>query len=126
MRVRCPRCGCEFEVDLTKGKGAHYAQEIRKLSPLHLDILEILDLHGPCTKKRLGAILAEKGRRVSGNSLSGRLSELLGMGLVEVERTAVREVDPETKAYRFVRKPVWRITRHGREALQAHALRQRR
>jgi len=117
MKVRCPRCGCEFEVDLRKGKGAHYAGEMRKLSPLHLDILEILDLHGPCTKKRLGALLALRGRRVSGNSLSGRLSELLGLGLVDVERTEVREYDPDTKTYRFVRKPVWRITREGRGAL---------
>jgi DNA-binding HxlR family transcriptional regulator len=117
MRVRCPRCGFTFEVDMSKGKGAHYAAEIQRLSELHLLILEILKTHGPCTKKRLGALLAEQGRRVSGNSLSGRLSELLGLGLVEVTRTQVREYDPAEKRYRFVKKPVWSITKRGEQVL---------
>jgi len=115
--VTCPRCGQRFTVDVSrerpKGAGAHYGKEIRRLTPLHLEILGILAESGECTKRRIGAILAERGRRVSGNSLSGRLSELLGMGLVTCRRTKVREVDPETKSFRFVKKPVWSITREG-------------
>ena len=117
MKVRCPRCGHVFEVDMSKGKGAHYAAEIQRLSELHMLILEILKTHGPCTKRRLGALLAEQGRRVSGNSLSGRLSELLGLGLVEVTRTQVKEYDPAEKRFRFVKKPVWSITPKGEQVL---------
>jgi len=117
IRVVCPYCHQAFYVDVplarSKGSGAHYAKEISKLSPLHLEILEILAENGPLTKRKLGALLAKRGRRVSGNSLSGRLSELLGMGLVRCYRTEVREIDPETKQFRFVKKPVWEITEEG-------------
>mgnify|MGYP000188543945 FL=1 len=119
IRVMCPKCGHIFYVDVSferrKGTGAHYARQIKKLSPLHEEILQLLAEYGPCTKRRLGGLLAQRGRRISGNSLSGRLSELLGMGLVKCYRTKVREVDPETKKYRFVKKPVWELTEKGTE-----------
>lgn len=126
MKVRCPHCGHEFWVkgprSRPKGAGAHYAREISKLSRLHLAILEVLAKHGSSTKKRIGAILAERGIRVSGNSLSGRLSELRGMGLVNVQYTEVREVDPETKKFRFDKKPVWSISEQGRLELEMYEL----
>jgi len=119
MRVVCPYCHQPFYIDVsverTKGSGAHYASEIKRLTPLHEEILQVLAECGPSTKRRIGAILAERGRRVSGNSLSGRLSELLGLGLVVCYRTKVREVDPETKTYRFVLKPVWALSEKGKE-----------
>jgi len=117
--VRCPKCGHRFPVRLErpKGAGAHYAGGIKRLTPLHREILEILAEQGPMTKRRLGGLLAERGRRVTGNSLSGRLSELLGLGYVAVEKAEVREVDPESRQFRFVKKPVWRITPAGLEAL---------
>ncbi|RLE86802.1 MAG: hypothetical protein DRJ67_06355 [Thermoprotei archaeon] len=119
IRVVCPYCKQAFYVDVPlerrKGAGAHYAKQIKKLSPLHEEILQLLAEYGPCTKRRLGGLLAQRGRRISGNSLSGRLSELLGMGLVKCYRTEVREVDPETKKFRFVKKPVWELTEKGVE-----------
>jgi hypothetical protein len=119
--VRCPKCGHRFVVrvprEKPKGAGAHYAEKIRKLSPLHEEILQILALHGPLTKSRLGGILAERGRRVSGNSLSGRLSELAGLGLVECEFAEVRLYDAETMKFRYVKKPRWRVTEKGKRVL---------
>lgn len=122
VMVRCPKCGHRFVVEVPrerpKGEGAHYADKIKKLSPLHVEILQILAEKGPLTKARLGGILAERGRRVSGNSLSGRLSELAGLGYVECEYTKVKLYDAKTMTFRFKRKPVWKITELGRRVLE--------
>jgi hypothetical protein len=121
VMVKCPKCGHTFIVEVPrereKGEGAHYAEKIRRLTPLHEEILEILALYGPLTKSRLGGILAERGRRVSGNSLSGRLSELAGLGLVECKYTKVKLYDAKTMKFRFVRKPVWYLTERGKRVL---------
>jgi hypothetical protein len=119
--VKCPKCGHKFIVEVPrereKGEGAHYAERIRKLSPLHEEILEILALYGPLTKAKIGGILADRGRRVSGNSLSGRLSELAGLGLVECKYTEVRLYDAKTMKFRFVERPVWHLTEKGKRVL---------
>jgi hypothetical protein len=119
--VKCPKCGHKFIVEVPrereKGEGAHYAEKIRKLTPLHEEILEILALHGPLTKAKIGGILADRGRRVSGNSLSGRLSELAGLGLVECKYTEVRLYDAKTMKFRFVERPVWHLTEKGKRVL---------
>jgi hypothetical protein len=121
VMVKCPKCGHKFVVEVPreqkKGEGAHYAEKIRKLSPLHEEILEILALHGPLTKAKIGGILADRGRRVSGNSLSGRLSELAGLGLVECKYTEVRLYDAKTMKFRFVERPVWHLTEKGKRVL---------
>ena len=117
VEIRCPNCGKTFSINLDipsqpKGVGAHYAKKIKKLSPLHKQILEILRKHGELPKWRIGRILFEEyGRRVSGNSLSGRLSELLGMGLVSCRRVRVKVYDKRMQKYRFVKKPMWSIKR---------------
>jgi hypothetical protein len=122
VMVRCPKCGHKFVVEIPrereKGEGAHYAEKIRKLSPLHIEILQLLAEKESLTKARIGGILAERGRRVSGNSLSGRLSELAGLGYVECEYTEVKLYDAKTMKFRFVRKPVWRITELGKRVLE--------
>lgn len=118
--VRCPRCGHVFEVNVEqrKGRGAHYGEEIKRLGRIHVAVLQVLaERNSWMTKKAIGAALAERGLRVSGNSLSGRLSELLGAGYVEMIHGEVREFDPEEKRYRFVKKPLWRITPEGLKAL---------
>jgi len=126
IAVRCPKCGHKFTVkvprEMPKGWGAHYAEKIRKLSPLHLEILRVLAERGPMPKSRLGGLLAERGRRVSGNSLSGRLSELAGLGLVDCDFTEVRLFDAKTMKFRFVKKPVWSITEKGRRVLAGEQL----
>jgi len=106
---------------MEKGKGAHYAHEIKKLGKLHLEILEILAEEDRwLTKRAISYLLHKKGRKVSGNSISGRLSELLGMGLVESRRMRVKLYDEKTQEYRFVKKPVWRITEKGLQRLRGH------
>jgi hypothetical protein len=121
VMVKCPKCGHRFVVEVPrereKGEGAHYAEKIRKLSPLHEEILQILALYGPLTKAKIGGILAERGRRVSGNSLSGRLSELAGLGLVECRYTKVKLYDAKTMRFRFAKRPVWFITERGKRVL---------
>jgi hypothetical protein len=121
VMVKCPKCGHRFVVEVPrereKGEGAHYAEKIKKLSPLHEEILQILALYGPLTKAKIGGILAERGRRVSGNSLSGRLSELAGLGLVECRYTKVKLYDAKTMRFRFVKRPVWFITERGKRVL---------
>jgi len=122
--VKCPKCGHKFAVEVPreqpKGWGAHYAEKIQKLSPLHVEILEVLAEKGPMPKSRIGGILAERGRRVSGNSLSGRLSELAGLGYVECEYARVKLYDAKTMKFRFVRKPVWKITELGRAKVEEY------
>ena len=103
--VTCPKCGHKFVVKVKrerpKGWGAHYADKIKKLSPLHIEILKILREHGPQPKRKIQGYLFEKGIRVSGNSLSGRLSELAGMGMVECEVDRVLIYDRERMEYRL-------------------------
>jgi len=116
--VRCPRCGHTFTVDIMrenpKGRGAHYASQIEVLSPLHMEILRILAETGPGTKRKIGAILAERGHSVSGNSLSGRLSELRGLGLISMRYQEVKMYDKRSMQFRFKRTPVWSLTLRGK------------
>ncbi len=122
IMVKCPYCGKTFTVKVPrerrKGMGAHYAHKIRKLSPLHREILKILYEHGAMPKRKIQGYLFEKGIRVSGNSLSGRLSELAGMGLIECEMEEVALWDRDRMMYRFRKTPVWYITMKGRRVLK--------
>ena len=134
MRVRavCPRCGAVFyvDVDLSKGKGAHYGRKIKRLGGLHRLILGVLaearfwdfgdgrSVRG-LTKRELSRILYRRGHFYSGNSISGRLSELLSLGYVGVDRVRVKLYDAKQQKFRFVKKPVWYITEAGVKALSA-------
>lgn len=121
MRVKCPHCGREFSLKLPKGKGAWYASEIKDLSPTHYKILEtLLELNlrtGAVSKEELRKALELRGVRISGNALSGRLSELLGLELVGVEYVRVKVQDEKTKKFRFKRKPLWYVTVEGRRLI---------
>jgi repressor of nif and glnA expression len=120
--VRCPKCGHIFSVEILrenpKGTGAHYGRVIKKLSPLHKEILLLLSLYGPMPKRRIASLLHERGIRLSGNSLSGRLSELLGAGYVKTTREAVKLYDEKSMQFRYVRLPVWSITEKGKNILK--------
>lgn len=126
IKVRCPRCGFTFIHEVSrerpKGAGAWYGREITRLTELHEEILRVLYEEGPSTKRRLGGLLADRGRRVSGNSLSGRLSELAGAGYVRCEWTEVRVYDEEARQFRFVKKPVWFLTEKGIQYLREKGL----
>ena len=78
------------------------------------------------SQKGRGALKAEieewlrsRGRRVSGNSVSGRLSELLGAGYVEVEYVKVSVYDAASKKFRFKRTPRWYLSQRGVEYLRS-------
>jgi len=121
--VKCPRCGHYFEVDLTKGKGAYYTKKDFTPSHLHEEILKAIKiivshkLNG-ATKQEIENYLKNKGINISGNSLSGRLSELLGAGYVEVKYTQVQYLDEKTKKYRFKRTPIWYLSVKGVEYIK--------
>ena len=132
--VRCPKCGHKFLVEvkreMKKGRGAWYSFKIKKLTPLHEEILLVLyerrAIYGGrrrgLTKRTIGAILADRGRRVSGNSLSGRLSELAGAGYVMCERGEVRIFDIKSRQYRYVKKPLWYLTERGKRYVEERLL----
>ena len=115
MRVNCPACGHQFEVVFShkKGEGAHYSSQITKLSPMHHHILNVLKQSGAVSvdtaipKRLIGAKLAESNIRVSGNVISGRLSELLGMGYVGMARRRIELYDRATMKFRFRKTPIW-------------------
>jgi hypothetical protein len=113
--VKCPKCGCVFEVARInkKGEGAHYSKKIITLSPLHNKIIEILHSCNAVTedkavpKRAIGQKLADMNIRVSGNVVSGRLSELLGMNKVGMLYKKIELYNRKTMMFRFRRTPVW-------------------
>jgi len=123
--VRCPYCGREFELrDIyyhRKGKGAWYSKKIKRLSRHHIEILRVLYKENrPLPKRVLVRILNEGGVRISGNALSGRLSELKGLGLVDMFYRRVKVYDKKSMSFRFRKKPHWILTEKGREKLLQH------
>jgi arginine repressor len=121
--VKCPKCGHYFEVDLTKGKGAYYTRKDFTPSNLHEQILKAIrtivsqKMNG-ATKQEIENYLKNRGINISGNSLSGRLSELLGAGYVEVKYTQVQYLDEKTKKYRFKKTPIWYLSIKGVEYIK--------
>jgi len=90
IAVKCPRCGFIFEVFFERGKGlGARTSGPPRLGPLHEKILSVLEERRAFTpesglpKRTIAAILHERGVKVSGNSLSGRLSELAGWGFIK-------------------------------------------
>jgi len=128
--VECPHCHYRFTIKLPvrilrespKGAGAHYGHKIRKLSPLHKTIIQVIKDHSReyvtqngstvkgLTKREISYWIHKQGLKVSGNSISGRLSELRGAGILSVRRVRVRLFDRETMRYRFVSTPIWSIS----------------
>ena len=116
MKVICPNCGAGIEVQAInrKGQGAAYAGQIKTLGPMRITILEILSDVGAISmqtsipKKFIGAMIFNKGIKISGNALSGRLSELLGMGLVKMVHRQIKLHHPEGEfKFRPKKIPCW-------------------
>ena len=120
--VKCPRCGHGFFVEVRrsarKGEGAHYAYRIKRLTQTHLAILRVLKERGPLPKRRLVGILNDMGIRISGNALSGRLSELNGLGYVRMFYGRIKLLDKRTMQFRYRKVPFWEITPEGLRALE--------
>jgi hypothetical protein len=118
--VRCPRCGHYFEVNMSKGKGAYYTRKDFTPSNLHVEIMKAIrtivsqKMNG-ATRRDIETYLRGKGLRISGNALSGRLSELLGAGYLDIEYTQVKVYDERTKQFRFKKTPVWYLSEKGAE-----------
>jgi len=127
--VECPHCHHRFPVKLPirilrespKGAGAHYGHRIRRLGPLHRAIINTIREHSRnyqtqdgsfvrgLTKREISYWLHREGWKVSGNSISGRLSELRGAGILNVRRVRVKLYDRERMRYRFVSTPIWSL-----------------
>ena len=122
--VKCPHCGHVFEVPMRKGQGAYYT--VAEFHPTELHTLIMQAIRDIVSRTGRGALKTEierwllaRGRHVSGNSVSGRLSELLGAGYVECEYTKVQVYDEKAKKFRFKRTPRWYLTQKGVEYLKA-------
>jgi hypothetical protein len=125
--VKCPHCGYVFEVSMKKGQGAYYTAAEFHPSELHelimLAIRDIVRERGRgALKTEIERWLLARGRRVSGNSVSGRLSELLGAGYVECEYVKVQVYDEKSKKFRFKRSPRWYLSQKGVEYLKTRGV----
>ena len=103
-----------------KGSGAYYACKIERISATHAAILMVLAAHPRerYTRSKIAYLLAKKGVHLKDDTISGRLSELLGLGYVSMTHERVRVLDKKSMTYRFVRKPLWQITEEGLKALR--------
>jgi|SRR6267378_30886 len=109
---------CDTPRHNPRGTGAHYSGRIRKLGRGHELALEVLrEKHADtfqagltlsqvwlqakdiCTVKNL--------RWPTKQGLSGRLSELQGLGLVRSENNQIRLMDQQSQQYRFEKSPRW-------------------
>src|SRR5437867_3451565 len=116
----CPNCGMTIECDTPRhgkrGTGAHYSDKIKKLNRTHNLALVALEGHDSFEK---GLGLTEVWKRVreyclvnsfkvpTKQGLSGRLSELQGLGMVRSENNQIRLVGQQSQQYRFEKQPRW-------------------
>ncbi|SRR5712692_3053538 len=116
----CPNCGMTIECDTPRhgkrGEGAWYSQKIKKLSQGHTLALEILKGHDSYEtglgltdvwKKTRDYCLQNNLRVPTKQGMSGRLSELAGLGMVRSENNQIRLVDSESHQFRFEKQPRW-------------------
>ncbi len=104
-----------------KGEGASYSKELT-LNRTHWAILEVLQRRDGLTKSEITKILNETAQKeklpfVAGCSISGRLSELCGAGLIRMQYKKVELRDFASKQFRFRKKPAWYLTDAAKEEL---------
>ena len=122
ISVPCQKCGFVNMVQVSRknypGTGAHYAKQIKKLGNLQKEIIEVLRKGNALsrttsmTRKEVGQILnrtrEEKNERyVHVGSIIGRMSELLGLGIVRMAYGKVDMVDVDQMKMRQPKTPVW-------------------
>ncbi|MCW4018074.1 MAG: replication-relaxation family protein [Candidatus Bathyarchaeota archaeon] len=105
-----------------KGRGAHYGETMKALNPTHIAVLKMLSKHGGLTKAQVTQHLNDEAdannlRFVAGCTISGRLSELCGAGLVKMQYEKVEVTDYDSMQFRFKKRPVWRLTPKALEIL---------
>ena len=111
MTIECdaPRHG-------KRGEGAWYSGKIKKLNRMHILALGVLEGHDSFDKglgltdvwKKARDYCLQNNLRVpTKQGMSGRLSELAGLGMVRSENNQIRLVDPESHQFRFEKSPRW-------------------
>ena|SRR2546422_598574 len=118
--LKCPNCGYAttfFPRHAPRGSGAHYSHRIMKLNRSHELALEVLKTQH-ATNYESGLTLSQvwlrareicndkKIRWPTKQGLSGRLSELTGLGMVKTQGH-VQLVDPESYQFRAEHQPRW-------------------
>jgi len=121
--LKCPQCGYAttfFPRHGKRGEGAHYAKRISKLGRGHELALEVLrsqhaeDFQSGLTLSAVWLCAKEicttkQLHWPTKQGLSGRLSELQGLGYVKSVSNQVRLFDKESQQYRFEHRPRWFI-----------------
>jgi hypothetical protein len=113
MSIECdsPRHG-------KRGTGAHYADRIKQLGNMHklaLDVMQIHDVRNYETGMGLTSLWKLVRQHAintdqpipTKQGLSGRLSELQGLGMVRSENNQIRLVDSASQQFRFEKSPRW-------------------
>jgi hypothetical protein len=108
----------EMERKNKAGMGACYASEIRKLNHTHEEIIMLLTRQN-ITSQQNGLTRGELGKRlntmrdgigeryINSSSLIGRLSELKGLGILDMAYGKVTLKDSSQMKFRQNRTPVW-------------------
>jgi hypothetical protein len=118
--TKCPQCGYAtifFPRHAPRGSGAHYANRIGRLTRTHQLALDALNFKGARSYetgigltdvwKTARDFAIAKGNRIpTKQGMSGRLSELAGLGMVRTE-SQVRLVAPESMQFRAGKAPRW-------------------
>src|SRR5207249_9822642 len=109
--LKCPQCGYAttfFPRHGPRGQGAHYSQRIKRLNPTHQLALQVLKEHGAdCYEKGMGLTdiwlrvrdIVQQTRNAhmpTKGGISGRLSELQGLGMVKSQHNHVEIVDRDS------------------------------
>ncbi|MCP8309710.1 MAG: hypothetical protein H3Z53_11390 [archaeon] len=109
-----------------KGEGAWYSHSILELGETREQILENLKEQYPkwLTSWHITYLLNNK-RKAKGlknlafGTVSGRLSELLGLDYVVMSNEDIELYDDETMSFCWPERPTWRISQKGIKYLEA-------
>jgi hypothetical protein len=99
-----------------KGQGAQYARKINRLSPIHIEIIKLLEANQAfCSSSAIPKQTITSQLKTRADASGGRLSELLGLGFIEMCRKKIELQDQETMKFRFRKTPCWFISERFRE-----------
>jgi len=111
-----------------KGQGAWYAPLIAELGKTRELILEVLKEQYPkwITSWHLTYLVNRQRKRkglknLAFGTISGRLSELLGLGYVQMSNEEIELYDSELMSFGWPEKPTWKIAQKGIRYLEAYS-----
>ncbi len=96
MEVKCPNCDHIFDSASVRGKGAQYTKDWTNIGKPLLNMcafwISESDIRNHALpKSALLAYFNEQGFRMAALPFSGRISELLGLGLVSIQDGEIKE-----------------------------------